>query len=323
MATYRGTFGQKIQYIASDPSPLIEGQVWYNSTSNTLKIATQVATTQAWTTVPSMGTGRYGHAMTGSQTATIASCGSTGPGAGGTTSVTELYNGSSWTASTNNPTGRKSTDGVGTQTAAMVFLGQVPGPTGNVNVTTLWNGSSWTSLAGVSTPRGFAFGAGEAYTASVIAGGETNSQATEEFNGTAWTGGGNLNTGRWGMGMAGIQTLALGFGGGNPGSVTNTEGYNGSAWTNLTAMNVARYRATNFGATQDSAVSAGSPGAGTEVWSGSSWATGTSMNTSRSPGSGSGSGAAGLGSGNYPANGVTEEWTGATNYVGAKTVTTS
>lgn len=323
MATYRGTFGQKIRYIASDPSPLIKGQVWYNSTSNTLKVATQIVSTESWTTVPSMGTGRYSHAMTGSQTATIASCGSTGPGAGGTTSVTEFYNGSSWTAGTNNPTGRKGPDAVGTQTAGMVFLGSIPGPTGVANTTTLWNGSSWTSLAGVSTPRENAHGAGEVYTASVIAGGQTNSQATEEFDGTTWTGGGNLNTGRFGMGMAGVQALALGFGGGNPSAVTNTEGYNGSTWANLTAMNTARTRNASFGATQGSAVSAGVPGTGTEVWSGSSWAAGTAMNTPRTIASGSGSGLAGLGSGNNPASGATEEWTGAANYLGVKTVTTS
>jgi hypothetical protein len=123
--------------------------------------------------------------------------------------------------------------------------------------------------------------------------------------------------------MAGVQTLALGFGGGNPGNVTNTEGYNGSTWANLTAMNVARARNASFGATQGSAVSAGVPGTGTEVWSGSSWAAGTAMNTPRTRAAGSGSGLAGLGSGNYPANGVTEEWTGAANYLGAKTVTTS
>jgi hypothetical protein len=32
MAAYINIFGQKIQYISSDPEPVQEGQVWYNST---------------------------------------------------------------------------------------------------------------------------------------------------------------------------------------------------------------------------------------------------------------------------------------------------
>ena len=37
MAKYNELFGQLVQYISSDPSNLEEGNVWYNSTSNTLK----------------------------------------------------------------------------------------------------------------------------------------------------------------------------------------------------------------------------------------------------------------------------------------------
>jgi hypothetical protein len=49
MATYYGTYGQKVQYLASDPSDPQTGQVWYNSTSATLKV--QSATTAgAWAT---------------------------------------------------------------------------------------------------------------------------------------------------------------------------------------------------------------------------------------------------------------------------------
>ena len=37
MATYLGIKGVKIQSLASDPSPLIEGTVWYNTATNLLK----------------------------------------------------------------------------------------------------------------------------------------------------------------------------------------------------------------------------------------------------------------------------------------------
>ena len=38
MATYTTIQGQSVVNITSDPSPAVEGQVWYNSTSNVWKI---------------------------------------------------------------------------------------------------------------------------------------------------------------------------------------------------------------------------------------------------------------------------------------------
>jgi hypothetical protein len=37
MATYLSIKGVQVQSLASDPSPLIEGTVWYNTTTNVLK----------------------------------------------------------------------------------------------------------------------------------------------------------------------------------------------------------------------------------------------------------------------------------------------
>ena len=37
MATYKGIKGFKVQNLASDPSNLVEGEVWYNSTTALLK----------------------------------------------------------------------------------------------------------------------------------------------------------------------------------------------------------------------------------------------------------------------------------------------
>jgi hypothetical protein len=36
-----------------------------------------------------------------------------------------------------------------------------------------------------------------------------NTNATEEYDGTSWTGGGNLNTARINLGGAGLQTFRL------------------------------------------------------------------------------------------------------------------
>ena len=49
MATYKEIKGTQIEVLSSDPSNPVEGQVWYNSTSNVLK--GQAATTAgAWAT---------------------------------------------------------------------------------------------------------------------------------------------------------------------------------------------------------------------------------------------------------------------------------
>jgi hypothetical protein len=56
MTTYYETKGQKIQVLATDPSEIIEGQVWYNSTSNTLKVYKSF--TDAWSTGGNLGTAR-------------------------------------------------------------------------------------------------------------------------------------------------------------------------------------------------------------------------------------------------------------------------
>ena len=91
MADYINTFGQKIQYLSSDPDPVQEGQVWYNSTSNTLKYRGSNAAT-AWSSGGNLNTGR-------DQTAGAGSKGSGLAFGGGYPAVnnTEKYNGSSWT----------------------------------------------------------------------------------------------------------------------------------------------------------------------------------------------------------------------------------
>ena len=54
---------------------------------------------------------------------------------------------------------------------------------------------------------------------------------TEEYNGSAWTGGGNLATARTSLAGAGTQTSGLAFGGYTTTVLANTEEYNGSGWS--------------------------------------------------------------------------------------------
>src|SRR5210317_1244862 len=60
--------------------------------------------------------------------------------------------------------------------------------------------------------------------------------------GSAWSSGGNMNTGRRNSGGAGTQTAALATGGGlNPPTLANTASYDGSSWTEVNDLNTARF----------------------------------------------------------------------------------
>ena len=110
-------------------------------------------------------------------------------------------------------------------------------------------------------------------------GGNTLSQ-TIEYNGYAWTAGGNLGTPRYVLSGAGVQTAALGFGGYQhpPGVFKNsTEEYNGSSWTAGGNLGTAR-GSMGGGGTQTAALAVGgaplSPQVQSEEYNGSSWTAG-------------------------------------------------
>ena len=144
MIDYYGTYGQKVQYLSSDPPAPQTGQVWYNSTSATLKVR-QVGTVNAWASGGNMNTARYYGAAAGTQTSTLLFGGDPGK-----VTTTESYNGTSWSPVSSLNTGRSGLAGAGTQTAALALGGEAPG--GNTTATELYNGTSWTSNpTGVNT----------------------------------------------------------------------------------------------------------------------------------------------------------------------------
>jgi hypothetical protein len=58
MTTYKGINGFAVQSVGSDPSPLDEGQVWYNNASYAFKLAS-VTTAGAWASGGNLNTARY------------------------------------------------------------------------------------------------------------------------------------------------------------------------------------------------------------------------------------------------------------------------
>ena len=94
MTTLKEIKGQTIQALDTDPSNLGAGQVWYNTTTNKLKI-TAVSTSGAWASGGNMGTGRRSTGSVGTQTAGLAF----GGAVGGST-ATEEYAGPGFTTQT-------------------------------------------------------------------------------------------------------------------------------------------------------------------------------------------------------------------------------
>jgi len=180
MTTYKGINGFAVQSVATDPSPLDEGQVWYNNASYAFKLA--VFNTAAWASGGTMNTAREQVNGAGTQTAMIIAGGSP------VRTASEAYNGSSWTNVAAYPVGSEAIGVCGTQTAALAFGGSV-GPASS-SATESWNGSSWTTVTSMTTARQ-SLAHGGTSTAALGSGGYigagSGTTATEEFTGDALT----------------------------------------------------------------------------------------------------------------------------------------
>jgi hypothetical protein len=105
----------------------------------------------------------------------------------------ELWDGSSWTETTESNTSRQSVRGAGTQTAFIMSMGNRPGGSpslpGNTTsrYTEFWNGTSWTELNDMSTARyagASSQGPASSSTSALYSGGYTGtaySGASEEW----------------------------------------------------------------------------------------------------------------------------------------------
>ena len=199
MADYKNIKGFNIQYLDSDPPNPIEGQMWFNSTTQTLK-GTEAGGAPAgtWASGGNMNTGREDMGSTGTLTAGLVSA---GYGPGGNVTNVESYNGTSWTEITDVNTARRALPGSGTQTATVVFGGDTTGNyTGITGITESWNGSAWTEVNDLNTARAnSASSQAGTSTAALNVGGSANPSPvklgnTESWNGTSWTEVNDLNT---------------------------------------------------------------------------------------------------------------------------------
>jgi hypothetical protein len=323
MAQYTGIQGQNILIVSSDPANPTEGQIWYNSTSNTLKGSAFVAS-GTWASGGNVNTLQsYGSGAGALQTASIKFGGATNAPGGFNTGAAETYNGTSWTSVSSINTPRLAAGGSGTTSAALMWGGG-SGPTGYTGTSTeKYDGSTWTSSGAMTVPTNYCKGFGN-QTATVFAGGGNGSPTgTYSFNGSTWTTlpatipTNRLNHVAWGTSTAGLmamgETPSV-----SPANTLTSLSWNGSSWTSSPNSNNGRSYAACFG-TQTSAIAStgafdGVQTSHVELYNGSSWSTQTSNPLSLGPtGAGGGTNAAGVQwAGN---NGVTmysntNEWSG-------------
>ena len=244
---------------------------------NVLTLASDPAATKgSWASGGALNTPRSQTAGIGTPTAAM----SAGGNSPATRDFSETYDGTSWTEGNNLNTARRNAKGAGSTTAGLVVGGLSP-PGGVITATETYDGTSWsTSPASLTRAGGtaqFAI-AGASSTSALIFGGEpgtTYNAYSETWNGTAWTEGNNLTTGRSQLAGAGTVTAALGAGG-YPDSA-KIESYDGTSWTEIAAdLGTARYKLGGSGTSTASLVYGGQTSGTshytkTESYNGSTW----------------------------------------------------
>ena len=299
MAVYKTEHGFQIKSRSSDPSNLYEGEIWYNTTTQTLKVSPLIEAFSSGGNLPQAIARAH---TAGTQTAALMHHGTTGGGDQPNDNKTFEYDGSSWTAGGNVSNMMRVMGGSGTQTDAMGFGGAYnpihPAfhPTNSPHVgTESYNGTSWTAEANYPRANTGASGCGAGQTATLSFGGNSTTATTDEtyeYNGTAWSEEGDTNLVAYGIGGAGTSTAALKTGRYDPvGPATNqAEEYNGTSWTNVNASTLSRSNNWGTGGPQTAAYSVGGyvPGgprtAVMESYDGTNWTTRSSMATARETG---------------------------------------
>ena len=209
MSTYKALVGKKIKSVSSDPSDSVDGQMWYNTTTGSLR---GLAVTEAWTSAPNIGTARYSAAAFGSQTAGVISMGTIYPGT--PTNVTEHYDGTGWSSAANYPASGTGGGGAGTQTAGLIAGGQAP----RANEAYEYDGTSWSETGDLPVAADNISFCGEGTQTNIIGAigrtpstGNSGTNTSVTYNGSTFSSGPNLNTARMYGNQAGSGTGTAGL----------------------------------------------------------------------------------------------------------------
>jgi hypothetical protein len=321
MADYKALRGFTIHTVDGDPSNLISGQVWYNSSSKKVKGAK--LTVGAWASGGDLTSGALKHkACFGTYQAAQATGGHNS--AGEAKGFSEQYDGTSWTEVGDWNVNRGYVGNAGTTTAGLC-MGGFDQTAAARNLSEEWNGSTWTEGNNLNATKYYAGSCGTQTAAMIVGGQNTTIGAQfETYDGTSWTEEDHgLNTARSACSGWGITTSALMTGGSTTADVGNTETYDGTSWSETGDLGKAR---NGEGGTSLATASVGTDGlrfggssspphqALTEQFNGTTWSElgDLPVALTGNGGTGTGSNALSVG-GNSPPNTYrddTYEWTG-------------
>ena len=274
MSTYREIIGKKIKKVSSDPSDGLDGEMWYNSTTGTLR---GLALVEAWSSGADLGTAAYQAGSFGTHTAGVRVGGVAG---GSKMSNVEHYNGTGWSNATAFPAAIATGSGAGTQTAGLIMGGKSPSITSNAFK---YNGTSWTAANSLPATANNIASCGLAQNNVIGAigqnasSGNSGTNTTVTFDGTNFASGPNINVTRMfnttsgaGTGTAGL--IIGGFIDPSPNNMTNCEEYDGSSWSNTDTLSSGTGFATAWGTQTNAVTQVNSPNyAGSEAYNGTTW----------------------------------------------------
>ena len=124
MATYRELIGKKIKNVSSDPSSGTDGEMWYNSTTGTLRAPTIVEAFVSQTNMPTKTAYNTSFGQAVPTTVSVGGMSAPGPAPA---SRTYEFNGSGWGTGGDLPAGRESGRAFGTLTAGTIAGSAVVG----------------------------------------------------------------------------------------------------------------------------------------------------------------------------------------------------
>jgi hypothetical protein len=312
MADYSSIKGNRVQYLSTDPTldSNSEGQVWYNTSTGSLKGLVQI---KAWSNSGNLPVGVRNHAGSGPVTAGII-YGGYNPPSTATTNAHE-YSGYSWSSGGAINTPSRSLAGSGTQTAALKIMGQTEPFSVDVGITSTeeYDGSTWTT-GGSATTKRFSLGGAGTQTDSIALGGRDDpsdrGDAIEEYNGTSWSNGTTPPLSKGNTAVWGNSTAALVLGGNVPAippgtNQTSVQEWDGSTWTTVNSLINRAFNQVSGSGTVNGGVNVNSTGS--EEWDGVIFSTIPAMTSARNGATGGGLGHTWI-AGGPPALTATEEY---------------
>ena len=275
-------------------SKITEGQLYFNSTTNTFKETISDVPGTSWSSGTNLNQARAFNNAAGSIPSAITFGGQPAP----TQAYAEQWNGSAWTEVADLNEGRVGGAGGGASGTDAIMAGgyELPNVGNSVN-TEIWNGSAWTEVNNLNAQKYTAGSAIPVSTSGFAFGGNPSVATAEVWDGTNWTEVSDLNTARMYLAGFGSATSAIAGNGIDPSASPPTylqnkvEKWDGSSWTEVAEYNTARVEnLQGQGSSNAAGIVAGGGTTGsnqianTEIWNGTSWTEANDLATARKMG---------------------------------------